>query len=239
MLIKNNKYNTFPLIAHNPYIEIDSLLWDELIKKNLKKCQKPHDLTIVTWNNQETKGMLQIQLESLNIDYICLGKGIKWETNRNKPKLLLEYIKNIKTNYILGLDCYDVIIIGNIFNIIEKFKKFKCKLLFNSTGTVFPPDEGCEFIEKSRCEGPFCFFNSGAFLGETDFIESVFSNLNLSDPSWPFSDQFILRKKYYSLFPQIKIDSMCEIFQTMNLFKNKNNNFDLEKYLKLSDILFI
>jgi hypothetical protein len=239
MLIKNNKYNTFPIIAHNPYIEINSLLWDELIKTNLKKCQKPHDLTIVTWNNQETKGMLQIQLESLNIDYICLGKGIKWETNRNKPKLLLEYIKNIKTNYILGLDCYDVMIIGNIFNIIEKFKKFKCNLLFNSTGTVFPPDEGCEFIEKSRCEGPFCFFNTGAFLGETNFIESTFSKLDFSNKDWIHSDQFIIRKLYHSLYPQIQIDSMCEIFQIMNLFKDKYNIYNIEKYLKIKNKLFL
>jgi hypothetical protein len=235
MLIKNIKYNTFPCVAHNPFTE-SNYMWDELNKNQIKKCIKPDDLTIITWNNKIKKGLLEIQLDNLNIDYICLGKGAKWDTNRNKIKFLLEYIDNIKTSYILCLDCYDVIVTANISTIIEKFKHLKCNLLFNATGVAFPPDKNYKIIQKIICKEPFCFLNSGAFLGETKFIKSVYSDLDLNDPHWPISDQFLLRKSYLHLYPKIQIDWKCTIFQIMHLFENKYN---IEKYVKIKNKLFL
>lgn len=215
--IHNKKYNTFPLIAHNPSSEVAQYpIWGKLqeIKNKKNYCEMPQDLTIVTWNNLQNKGILEQQLENLNISYVCLGKGLEWTSNRLKPKLLIEEIKNIKTTYLLALDCFDVLITDHLIDIINRFKQKNTKLLFNATCHVWPDVSEHRAIESKICNnGPFQFFNSGCFIGETNYINWFLNQIVFDDLKHDYSDQYLLRQLYHKYYPEVQIDWDCQIFQ--------------------------
>lgn len=204
------------MIVHNPYLgwrDIDQRIWNSLENLKLKKCSVPENITLVTWNNKEKISMLEEQLSSLNIKFHNLGAQFKyWHTNRNKPMSLSNY--EIKTEYVMGLDSFDVKIVNDLSTIIDKFKTRDCKVLFGATTTVYPKCQVCE-NESRLIEGtsPFCYLNSGTFIGKTDFVKILFSKLNYKCKKFPESDQYLIRKEYSKDNKNIKIDSNCLVFQ--------------------------
>ncbi len=228
----NYYYNTSPLIVHNPLMDIEGAwpLWHQIITDPLpNKCVKPEDLTIVTWNNSEYESLLEKQLKSLNISFICLGKGIQWTSNRLKPLTLLENKDKLNTKYVLGLDAFDVVIVDTLQNIISKFKDTKSKLLYNATATVYPDVKEHQIIEEKLCQGPFRYFNSGMFIGETDYLISVLNSIDYKEKLHVKSDQYLIRGLYHKFYPDIQIDWSCKIFQIM--FMKEAN---LEDYVRVT-----
>lgn len=231
MKLHNFVYNTFPLITHNPFMgDRNCRLWNKIIKIPINFINVHPDVTIVTWNSSKIKGMLELQLDKFKIKYICLGKGVKWKTNREKPKLLLENFNLIKTKYILGMDCFDVFINSNLNNLIDKFKNKNTKLLYNATGTVYPESDFSRKIENEFCPHPFRYFNSGLFFGYSEYIQHILSIINWNYYEHFYSDQHLIRKVYHRFYPDVQIDWNCEIFQIGYL---AHPNPPIEKYLKL------
>lgn len=217
--IHNLKYDTFPLIAHNPFVDMfDCVMWDTMQSHiNLGIfCKKPYDLTIVTWNNGQVKGCFESQLDSLSLPYKCLGSGMNWTTNRLKPITLKKYIQNIKTKYVLCADSFDVLILDNIEGIASRLDKIGAKVLFNATCCIYPEIDKHREIEQALCpEPPFQFFNSGLFIGETEFVKKLLDAMQLNDPLFMNSDQYLYRQIYHDWHPEIQIDWRCEVFQIM------------------------
>lgn len=223
MLI-NKKYNTKPLILHNPFLEFTSEIWNISLLNSYKvNCSVPDDLTIVTYNNNSKKGILERQLSHIGVPYICLGKKLKWESNRKKLKLFLDNFDLFKTKYILSLDCYDVIVIRDIKHIIEMFLKTGSKVLFNATGTNYPNYKYFEKKEQDMCpNAPFQFLNSGVYIGEKYYIKNMIEQSIKLENYDEFvyykskmnthSDQWLMKKMYHN-DNNIKIDWKCELFQ--------------------------
>ena len=224
-MIRNLVYNTDPFLLHYPTLNSDAernkinLIWEQTVRRKLKQCLLPQDITLVTWNSKD-QGFLETQLNEYGIKYICLGKNLEWTANRLKPLSLLNYIDNIKTKYIMGLDCYDVFIVRDFSNILNEFHSYDKKLLFNSTYCVWPSNEEDQKKENAKIESKhyFRYFNSGMFLGETDFVKNVFENIDWfqksGSNSWVFdySDQYLLRKAYH-VNESIGLDYLCRVFQ--------------------------
>ena len=213
----NHYFKTFPLIAHNPLIDIACPIWHGLEHDicPLNRCFVPDELTIVTWNNFSYDSPLELQLKKMNIDYVCLGKGLEWFTNRNKPLTLMQARHLIKTKYVLGLDSFDVIIVQNLEHIITRFKSLNAKLVYNATATVYPDVLSDKELEKTLAPAPYHFFNSGMFLGEIDYLTEVLEEVDFNDKDYPTSDQYLLRKLYHKYYPTIQIDWGCRIFQVV------------------------
>lgn len=208
-MITNIKYDTKPLIVHNPYLGggFDHV-WNRI--KPCEVCTKPKDLTIVTWNSKSELSPLETQLKKCNLSYECLGGGLEWKTNRLKPITLLG--SHIDTSYILGMDAYDVRIIRSLGSILEKFERFGCEILYNATPTVFPENKKHKDLEEKMADPPFCYFNSGLFIGKTDYVKKMLSRIDWQTPEESYSDQFLIRQEYHK-DGRIKIDYRCEIFQ--------------------------
>ena len=228
MNLKNVKYNSYPLIAHNPeHGEREHPLWERILSHHrLSVCSVSDDLTVVTWNNQSSS-LLEKQLQKLEVEYICLGKDEPlWNSNRIKVSTLLK--SSIKTKYILGMDAYDVVIMRDLRNIVNEFKEMDCDLIYNATSKVYPSCKEHYDIERKMSEGIFGFFNSGVFIGKTQFLMNSLSELNLSEPEFSHSDQFLVRTLYHKYYPRIKVDWKCKIFQIMFL-----EHGNIESYLQL------
>lgn len=232
MLI-NKKYNTKPLLIHNP-LESDSnggdVIWSEI--SCAKFCSIPNNLTVVTWNSKSEESLLEKQLNGYKIKFINLAKNLNWTSNRLKPLTFLQ--AEIQTDYVLGLDAYDVFIIRDLCSIIDKFQKYKCEALFNATTTIYPICSQHKLIEEKIAEPPFQFFNSGMFVGNTKYIKNVFRKIDWNDNREQQSDQFLIRQVYHK-DSNIKLDYRCEIFQIG--FMNKPNK--ISDYINVGSRSFI
>lgn len=233
MKIHNHYYNTYPLIIHNPFEGWnDCKLWDRVVICNFGKITIPENLTLVTWNNSQELGLIEKQLKRNKINYLSLGKDVEWSTNRMKPLLLIDNFHLIKTKYILCMDCFDVFIVGDLKNILDRFLKKNAKVLFNATGSIYPNDPSDKKIEDKMCPPPFRYFNSGLFIGEANYIENMLTSIDWDCKQQHYSDQFLMRKKYHDCHPDVQIDWNCEIFQ-IGLLTYPNP--PIEKYVEIKE----
>jgi hypothetical protein len=234
--IKNmiKMYNKKAVIFHFPGIDISNkYLWNKLIKiSNKNKFNfNIKEATIITWSNQENQP-LEKCLNNMNICYKKLGTEIKDWNNITKITLTKNYLEKIKTKYVIGLDCCDVLILKNPNIIIEKFKKNNCKMLFNSQCICYPkndingkPYDFVDFenrINKNKYKN--CYLNAGCWVAETDFCKEFYNkceyilknnNLNKKEIYWKISDQAYIRKAFMSFEKEIKLDYKNEIFQVI------------------------
>lgn len=222
-MIVNLIYGTEPLILHTPCLQCGGEpLWDNI--PLTKSCELPEDLTIVTWSNRRRGSLLESQLNSLNIPHIVLARKKRpWKSNRVKIKTFCEV--EIPTKYVLGLDADDVKIVCNLKPILERFEKHQCKILYAATSAFVPYDKdefSNKFLEQFRAMPPFRYLNAGAFIGETQYAQEAYSTLDLNDPKFSTSEQYLVRKLYHERYPEIKVDEKSDIFQIGRLITEES-----------------
>lgn len=207
MSIYNNLTKTYPIIAHCPGEETP--LWNQLVK-NVKKIQT--DLTIITWNNLEHESILE---KSCNCH--VLGKGITNWNNRMKICLTAEFLENCKSNYVMGIDAFDAIVLDDPIKILP----IKQKMLFNATNGSFPTMPNIEIFDNSIRNNYYKHLNAGVWIGETTFCLKFFKQaekLSKTDFRHPHSEQFIIRQMAAFHYPFVDIDSNCTFFQLIDGF---------------------
>jgi hypothetical protein len=179
-------------------------------------------------------------LKKIGCDYTVLGKEIKNWNNLYKVDLISKYLEKTDSETILYLDSTDVLVVGDIDESI--LKKKKCKMLFNAELKFYPscPSlEEEERFEKSVCENQYFALNAGCWMGEVSFVKKIiqdFFDLDLEIENHveenknklekiriTNSDQFRWHILYKKNFPEIQIDSRCELFQ--NIFMHSKTDF--------------
>lgn len=214
MIIHNNGPSQCPIWPIVSKVSESSLL----NHRNL-----PLNLTIITWNNSKRKGILEKVLDRYRAKCITLGKGRPWK-RKNKLLLNVESLKCINTEYTMGVDCYDVIILS-FKDIISRFTNMKCQMAFGAEINDYPKVPSLKKFELSIAESRFCHLNSGCWLGKTDYCLEFFkdclaadsSDILAADPRKHISndDQGITRKIFRNRFPDVKLDYNCDIFQCL------------------------
>lgn len=208
-MIRNTYYNSEPLIFHCPFVEDrfgrEPLLWKQLLAEQIQECKLPDDLTIFTWNSKPATSVLELQLNALGLPYTVLGKNVQVWRNCYKPKLLLDSLPN--TKYVLALDAYDVVLVRSLETIVERFEQYNCKVLFNAQDRPWPPES--PLFE----DVPFGYLNSGAFIGETEYLRELFIEYQHIKPiTHRNSDQGIINQQMIGN-PDTKLDYRCSVFQ--------------------------
>lgn len=227
-------YNKKAIVFHFPGIDIpNKYLWKKLLKLNNKNKNKLNlkEATIITWSNKNNQPLEEC-LNNFGINYTKLGTEVVDWKNIDKIKLTNKHINEIKTKYVIGLDCCDVLVLKDPNIIIEKFKKFNCKMLFNSQMTCYPKIDMngkiYDFVnfenEINKNKYKNCYLNSGAWIGETEFCKTFFNkceeiikfnNFNKKEIYWKISDQAYIRKAFMLFEKEIKLDYKNEIFQVI------------------------
>jgi len=199
MKIKSLKTNTYPLIVHAPGWTVSQSsteayrhnklnpLWTSIVnawrkdKINKISHQQFKDLTIITINNSAKKGILEKSLDRLGVPYIVLGKDVNDWKNIYKIQLFHKAINSINTTYVMGLDAYDVLVLRDPKEAVEKFKNMDCDMLFNGEVTFYPScnslgqvkksfitEEWKEF-QKNIAKSPWAYLNAGMWIAKTEF----------------------------------------------------------------------
>lgn len=220
MKLVNTITNTEPLILHAYGASHFGKGWDDLCIEAMSNIVSiPEDVTVISFFFGDKRFALKEQLSISNIPVIDATKGVElftWQ-DRFKIKMIADCIKNVTTKYVLILDGVDVLLGSDINKIVEKFNSLDCKLLYNACAISHPLSQNRYELEDTSL-GVFNKLNTGAFIGETKFVElfyndlmTIYDDVNMPVPQ---TDGIRVGLKYKN-YPEIKIDYNCDIFQTL------------------------
>jgi len=173
--------------------------------------------------------LLEHRLDSSNTEYALLGKEVEKWTNPHKIELLKNFLPSVKTEFVLVLDCCDVVISSDLSKIIDDFKTFNCNVLYNASSVVYPAEKHYSSIEEIICDDFFNHLNSGCFIGYKNYCLQLYTEAYEFEDEITkehhYSDQIRLKALYVKKHPEIKIDSKCKIFQLFNWKNMKSSEF--------------
>lgn len=233
-MLFNTLHRTYPCLVHAPGKLVESPWW-EIIKEQVFATQRAYDLDdsldIITWNSGAPDSILRVRGHTLGwfekslthagVRHTVLGTevGAAW-TNRMKLDLTIEFLTRSSAAFVLGGDSSDVLLIGDPRVALEHFVRQDAQMLFNAEKNFWPPElRRLRRFEDRVGEKPFGYFNSGLWIGTRQTcLEAFRVAKQWSDrlKSRPTSDQMCWKYAYRDLYPAIKADYGCEIFQNLN-----------------------
>lgn len=186
----------------------------------------PENVTLITCVDDDSvaydKSPLIRQLNKNNIPFINAAehKDVYPWVNNKKIKLLYDALQKVETEYCLILDGIDVTINTDLSDIIEVYKTYGKKIIYNATPWAHPHVILDLVLNRKELYGKYCFLNAGCCVGETkalqDFygeILDIFNKTNKDeDPYWE-SEQYFVRKAFAKHLDTIFFDYDCKIFQ--------------------------
>ena len=226
MIIHNEIFDSFPVIVHSPSC---NSIWPRITNYFFGFPAKPFvlkDITIITWNNNIDKGILEKSLDHLSIPYIVMGRGIQEWVNTIKIQLTNKALEDIETPYVMGIDSFDAIVTGDINHTPGILEKSGCEMLFNATtGGLLSLPEHNLFFEQTYRNDIYKHLNAGAWLGRTEFCKEFFALTSdihetfaddYPEESLRYSEQVRVKHAFLKLYPLAGIDTRCSIFQLLN-----------------------
>lgn len=185
----------------------------------------PEDLQIITCVDDDSvaydKSPLIRQLNKSNIPFINAAehKDVYPWINNKKIELLYNALQKVKTKYCLILDGIDVTINEDLDDIIDIYKTYNKKIVFNATPWAHPKVAVDIVPERRERYGRYCFLNAGCCIGETKTLKSfykevleIFNNTPKDDEYWE-SEQYFVRKAFANHLDTVFFDYDCRIFQ--------------------------
>lgn len=230
MLIRNLITGTTPRILHrNGNPPEWQARWEEIVAAFFAETPERYDpcpeLTILTWSNRPTATLLEQCLDRCGVPYLTLGREVpEW---RNDVKLYLNAaaLADVSSPYVLALDGDDILVVSSPRQILADFQSFGCDILFGTERNSAPGVPYLTEFERSIAESPYCFLNSGGWIGTTDACRRFFRDCMREDngdilavhPTKSIfrDDQGITRKTFQRYYPAARLDDRCRIFQSL------------------------
>lgn len=213
-------------------ILVPSIIFISFLLNNV--CAIETDVLVFTVATNETDGFQRYinSARTFGIEPVVLGKGEKWKGGQNiklyagggwKINLLKEALKQYEADdnkIILFTDAYDVIFLGKLSEIINRFKATGAKVLFGAEPYCWPNvDLAKEYPEVEKGQR---FLNSGLFIGYLPELYKILNKAELEDND---DDQLYYTLAYldkeFRDSNKIKLDHTSEIFQ--NIFGAAND----------------
>ena len=187
----------------------------------------PENVTVITTFTEKDASPLVYQLENNNVSYINSYKEEYGSfVMTDKIMYIVNALKEVKTELVLILDGYDVLI-QNFDNLLANFKDYNTRMLFNASKNNYPVVQIDQMPFRDYI-GQFNHFNAGCAIGYTeDFLKFYSEAQELMNQEGFFnpynSEQYILRHifaKYSEHMldkePYISIDYACKVFLALS-----------------------
>jgi hypothetical protein len=114
-----------------------------------------------------------------------------------------------EATHIVYIDAFDNICFGDEFEVLRKFEAFNCSMVISAEKACYPHPEKAIFYPE--IESGWRYVNGGGWMGEINYLKTLFEHFLLPDSH----DQVWLTDTYLNQQEDIKLDSECEIFQTI------------------------
>lgn len=233
-----------PLIFHGNGNTVDgeySVILHTLLANpaNRGKFAQPENLLILTWNNYTEEKDLDRSLRYLgyppalsmtgkkDTEWVVKNKfrpqenPDKW-VNLNKILYLKDFTDNYDfagIDYVLISDYTDVIVIGDLREVIKRFETLGCQALFNSEVNCFSSNEFKWAHDKiaDQTGKPRVYLNSGVCLVKTSYLKYLVTEaIKGLTSAKSTDDQIIYHKVYIENYPSVDIDREEKIFKCMH-----------------------
>ncbi|XP_078044009.1 procollagen lysyl hydroxylase isoform X5 [Augochlora pura] len=201
---------------------------DEHCKKNETINGALNDVLLFTVATAETDGykryLSSVDTYGFRNNLNVLGMGETWKGGNmthagggykiNLLKKALEDYKGDKKKIIIFTDSYDVIFLGGLAKIVEKFKNMNARILFSAEGSCWP-DKSLASKYPIATQGKR-FLNSGGFIGYFSDIYDILHYAAIEDTD---DDQLFFTKVYLDEKLRekhnIKLDHKSDIFHSL------------------------
>jgi hypothetical protein len=230
MLVTNLITGTTPRVVHrNGNPPAWQARWERIVADFFQETHEPcgpcPELTILTWNNRRTKSVLERCLDRWGVPHVTLGRNLPEWRNDMKVYLNATALREVKSEYVMALDSDDILVVAPVHTILSEFQSFGCDILFNTEKNSCPDVPALTQFERSIAESPYCYLNSGAWIGKTEtcrrFFHDVLHEHNRDivaaqpAPHMFRDDQGLTRKTFRRYHPAARLDYRCQIFQCL------------------------
>lgn len=230
LFVRNKVTRSFPQVIHAPD---ESLIWRQLVSLfNAVPIYSPvlsGNLTILTWNNFRSSPLEECLLRR-KVPFVTTGKEVTVWNNLQKFILNLKVLHDYDTKYFMGLDAHDVLMLGDPAEIVRRFEKLDCDLLFNAE-TYFYPDFSIDYYQENKAfqtsiaRGKYRYLNSGSWIGRREFCTAFFEEC-VGIRVWEMfdctgylklynCDQSVVHGVFKKHYPRVKLDYDCKVFFNM------------------------
>ncbi len=266
LIIHNKHTDTYPLIIHAQGMTNPKLAdyFTKLTNIFLNTDPPPCDDIDLTVTNYKTIGSAQKSINHLRFPrFIALGdKHTNFELH-HKIGIINDIMDSISTRYVLYVDSHDVLI-TNLDKIINLFKTFQCKMLFNTEPFFWPGNHEYNrpeiknprpiicpnvfnpaFEDLHGCNHTNRYLNSGVWIGETDFVKNLIAQYVCSPLNklkfWhggriQGQDQIHYRHAFQNNHELIGLDYESVIFQTLKEKELIGSQTTLEQRFTLDNL---
>ncbi|XP_018363864.1 PREDICTED: procollagen-lysine,2-oxoglutarate 5-dioxygenase 1 isoform X1 [Trachymyrmex cornetzi] len=228
--------------SHDVYVPSNNLSCERDVSDNksfvieryrpMKKCTSDFDITdvlVFTVASNETDGfrryLRSAEIHGFHDKLNVLGLGEPWKGGNvvryagggykiNLLKKALEDYQNDEKKIILFTDSYDVIFLGDLSTIVERFLDTDARVLFSAEAYCWPDKSlATQYPPVSRGKR---YLNSGGFIGYASDVYKILETAIIKDED---DDQLFYTTVYLQdelrLRYKIKLDHKSEIFQNL------------------------
>ena len=164
---------------------------------------------------------LKILCKKNKIPLHILGYNKKWKGWNWRTEILIDFFENCDiTDIVMVIDGFDVLVLSNIEEILQKFKKFKCNILFSCSHlnvgqpyhTFFYKNIGFNIVKNYFKSKNKYILNAGSFMGYSKHILQLYYQIQKKQKETGISDDQVLLNNLNLNFLKYKIDFHSKIF---------------------------
>ncbi|OAI57713.1 hypothetical protein AYO47_01595 [Planctomyces sp. SCGC AG-212-M04] len=225
----NRLFGTTPIVVHAPGPLSDGWRFfaEGVFESPIAPTPSRHSFTLITWNGDDRpakpNGLLENNVARFGVAPLVLRSGSTPWKNIAKLALTAKALEQIDTEFVIGLDSADVLVLAHPDEIVDRFiRHFSCDLVFNATGSRCWPERPAYVLfesnlpEAAGAKGRH-WLNSGAFVGRTDFCKQYFAAAADAAERGEFvGDQDVIKAIWPDWHPQVHVDYRSLIFQWFN-----------------------
>ncbi|KAM3968969.1 procollagen lysyl hydroxylase [Aphomia sociella] len=188
------------------------------------------DVTVFTVATEDNHGLERFlrSAKVYGIKVEVLGRGEKWNGGDmnyagggQKVNLLKDKVNEMmksdnKEQLVLFTDSYDVMFLGNLGDIVNKFKSFPdTRVLFSAEQFCWPDSKLAAQYPKTEVANPY--LNSGGFIGHLQELAEIvnYKTINDKDDDQLYYTKIYLDKDMRKML-KISLDHNAAIFQNLN-----------------------
>lgn len=166
-------------------------------------------IVVTTCDNKDNIGWkrLEASLQHFGYEYECVVHPFAFGTQLNVIRKWAESYTGDAT-HMLYTDAFDTLALAGQDEVIAKFPE--CKMLISAEKNCYPHPERAG--EYPKVESAWKYVNGGGWITEIEYFKYLCGKEGLHSGS---HDQVWLMEAYLRNQSEIKLDTSCEIFQTI------------------------
>lgn len=164
---------------------------------------------------------LRILCKKSKIPLHILGYNQKWKGWNWRTQILIDFFEKCDiSDIVMVIDGFDVLVLSNTEEIIKKFKKFKCNILFACSHvnvgqpyhTFFYKNVGFNLVKNYFKSKKKYILNAGSFMGYSKHILQLYYQIQKKQKETGINDDQVLLNNLNLNFLKYKIDFHSKVF---------------------------